>query len=224
MVRFYFKVAVVLGVCLLGSFGVEANDRGHQQCVCDEAGLVGSAYGACNRYCEALDCDAVNPNGSANACNKALDRFFDLTGELPPCEPVCPCATGWMNPEFVPEGEVSASCYIEISDIGKFIDFSVVGAPDGTGFAPASFGTTDFVDDEEGRFHRVGCFSERYESPGSGPSEDSGFFQMESGFAEEGLRVKRQQRQIFKSCTSILKRLVKKTGAECEVVDFRTED
>ena len=219
MVRSSLGAVFVIGICVLGVAQVDAGNK----CVCEEAGLIGAAYGACNRYCEVLNCDAPNPDGSANACNRVMDRFFELTGDLPPCEPVCPCAEGWLHPEFVPEGEVAASCYIQKTDFGVLIDFSVEGSPDENGNPPVSFAAVDIFDDEEERFHRVGCFSERYENPEADSSEDSGGFEMVSGFAEKSLRFNRQQRRIFKSCRSIVKRLIKKTGAECEIADLRTE-
>ncbi len=51
--------------------------------VCDD--YSGQAYGQCNAYCEALDCDD-SPNANQNACDNAYNHFFNLTGEAPPCE------------------------------------------------------------------------------------------------------------------------------------------
>ena len=52
---------------------------------CD--GLYGAAYGLCNAYCEAMDCDSVTaPQASANACVKVFDRFAQITGDVLPCE------------------------------------------------------------------------------------------------------------------------------------------
>ena len=54
------------------------------------AGESGAAYGLCNAYCEAMDCDSANPQASDQACDKVLDRFLNITGvELPLCE-LCP--------------------------------------------------------------------------------------------------------------------------------------
>ncbi len=52
--------------------------------VCD--GLKGKAYGLCNKYCEALDCD-WDPNASKNACEALKANYSKLTGESElPCE------------------------------------------------------------------------------------------------------------------------------------------
>lgn len=40
--------------------------------VCD--GLTGAAWGLCNAYCEAMDCDGV-PQASDAACNRVADNF-----------------------------------------------------------------------------------------------------------------------------------------------------
>ncbi len=56
---------------------------------CD--GETGAAWGLCNAYCEAMDCDG-DPQASANACLRIFDRFEQVTGRIPPCEvPHCPC-------------------------------------------------------------------------------------------------------------------------------------
>ena len=60
-----------------------------QESVCD--GQVGAAYGLCNAYCEAMDCDSANPQASNQACEKVLDRFLNIVGvELPQCTELCP--------------------------------------------------------------------------------------------------------------------------------------
>ena len=52
--------------------------------VCDD--LSGKAYGLCNAYCEALDCD-WDPNASERACESLRSNYSSLTGESEfPCE------------------------------------------------------------------------------------------------------------------------------------------
>jgi predicted esterase len=52
--------------------------------VCDD--LSGKAYGLCNAYCEALDCD-WDPNASEVACEDLRFKLLSLTGESEfPCE------------------------------------------------------------------------------------------------------------------------------------------
>ena len=49
-------------------------------------GQVGSAFGLCNAYCEAMDCDSDDPQASDKACARVLDNFLKVTGsEIPPC-------------------------------------------------------------------------------------------------------------------------------------------
>lgn len=54
--------------------------------VCDD--LKGKAFGLCNAYCEALDCD-WDPNASDRACETLKSNYSSLTGESEfPCETV----------------------------------------------------------------------------------------------------------------------------------------
>lgn len=54
---------------------------------CEAAGLRGSAFGLCNAYCEAVDCDGESPRGSARACDRLADLFDRAGGGEPlPCE------------------------------------------------------------------------------------------------------------------------------------------
>jgi len=54
---------------------------------CEAAGLRRGAFGVCNAYCEAVDCDGQNPHGSARACERLADRFARFgTGMQLPCE------------------------------------------------------------------------------------------------------------------------------------------
>jgi len=64
--------------------------------VCDME--QGAAYGHCNAYCEAMDCELANdndpntnPNASANACSKVRTKYQQATGHDVPCEVTCPC-------------------------------------------------------------------------------------------------------------------------------------
>lgn len=61
-----------------------------EETVCDI--LDGRAWGLCNAYCEAMDCDSAVPNANRQACDRVKGKFASLgQGDLP-CEPViCPC-------------------------------------------------------------------------------------------------------------------------------------
>lgn len=76
-------------------FGTPDNMTPAMEDVCDET--TGKANGLCVAYCEAMDCDSENPNASENACTKVGENFIRITGELPPCERVCPC---WEEAEL----------------------------------------------------------------------------------------------------------------------------
>ncbi len=56
-----------------------------EESVCD--GLSGAAFGLCNAYCEALDCDLdAGYDQHPKACDKVLANFMKKTdGEEPPC-------------------------------------------------------------------------------------------------------------------------------------------
>ncbi|MBW2286700.1 MAG: thrombospondin type 3 repeat-containing protein [Deltaproteobacteria bacterium] len=57
------------------------------QRACDAAGLQRSAYGICNAYCEALDCDGEIPRGSKRACDRLAHGFARSNRGAPlPCE------------------------------------------------------------------------------------------------------------------------------------------
>jgi cysteine-rich repeat protein len=66
--------------------------------VCDTQ--VGAAFGLCNAYCEAMDCDYATPQASEKACTRVLDRFVQLTAAVPPCDAAAP---------FCGDGEVDAA-------------------------------------------------------------------------------------------------------------------
>lgn len=69
--------------------------------VCDD--LRGKAYGLCNAYCEALDCD-WDPNASERACEVLKSKYTSLTGESEfPCETMsfgCVVGDSGENPPF----------------------------------------------------------------------------------------------------------------------------
>jgi hypothetical protein len=55
-----------------------------EEAVCEEAGLMGAAFGLCVAFCEANDCD-VHPEDQA--CTTLRAKYAKITGELAfPCE------------------------------------------------------------------------------------------------------------------------------------------
>lgn len=60
-----------------------------EETVCD--GQIGAAYGLCNAYCEAMDCESPTPHASPTACTKVRNNYLKHTGQPLPCEATCPC-------------------------------------------------------------------------------------------------------------------------------------
>ena len=55
-----------------------------EESICDD--FSGAAFGLCNSYCEAMDCDSDKPKASEKACGKVLANFMKKTeGSMPPC-------------------------------------------------------------------------------------------------------------------------------------------
>jgi hypothetical protein len=61
-----------------------------QETVCDNES--GAAYGLCNAYCEAMDCDDPNVRASDAGCEAVRRNFERKTGRPMPCMMTCPCA------------------------------------------------------------------------------------------------------------------------------------
>ena len=74
--------------------------------VCDAE--TGAAYGLCNAYCEAMDCDSPDPHASATACAKVGSKFQNVTGRAVPCDLSCPCTS---IPAFNAVLAAASSCF-----------------------------------------------------------------------------------------------------------------
>jgi hypothetical protein len=76
--------------------------------VCTDAGLTGRAWGLCNAYCEAMDCDSDDPQASETACGRVLENWErHADGLTMPCEQTeCPC---WSSSEDVASVHASNS-------------------------------------------------------------------------------------------------------------------
>lgn len=110
--------------------------------VCDME--TGAAYGHCNAYCEAMDCELANdsdpltePKASATACSKVRSKFEQTTGRNLPCEVSCPCADPAVSFYFseVLAGNISiSSCWTEPGR--GMLDGIEINSPD---FPPGSW-------------------------------------------------------------------------------------
>ncbi|HEY0142133.1 MAG TPA: hypothetical protein VGF48_14635 [Thermoanaerobaculia bacterium] len=95
MVRYKVRIFFV-AVCLLAVSGGNALARTpdgktpSQETICDNE--QGAAYGLCNAYCEAMDCDDPNQRASDQGCAAVKANYERKTGRpFLPCEVGCPC-------------------------------------------------------------------------------------------------------------------------------------
>lgn len=80
-----FCVGSFLGALISSPVGVASTPDGEtpaEEHVCD--GYSGAAFGLCNAYCEAMDCDD-DPNADQEACDTVADKFYSRTGKDIPC-------------------------------------------------------------------------------------------------------------------------------------------
>ncbi|HWM90827.1 MAG TPA: hypothetical protein VN493_08680 [Thermoanaerobaculia bacterium] len=92
-----------------------------EETVCD--GQKGAAFGLCNAYCEAMDCDHPTPHASPKACEKVKSNFEKITGSSLPCEASpCPCSAELeLFAAFESGSETISSC---VSASGETILFT----------------------------------------------------------------------------------------------------
>ena len=89
------SLALLLALPLAGMFAASAHAYGDgtadqsppaEETVCEDAGLLGAAYGLCVAFCEANDCE-LTPD--ATACQRLRANYAKITGEETlPCEAV----------------------------------------------------------------------------------------------------------------------------------------
>jgi len=86
--------ALLAGAVMMASTTANAYGNGTrdeqppaEEQVCDDAGLLGSAFGLCVAFCEANDCDAKLDQPDDRACSMLREKYARATGELfLPCE------------------------------------------------------------------------------------------------------------------------------------------
>jgi hypothetical protein len=92
----FVSVLAVLGAVAAPSAYAQGAHDGETPAVEDictqwaEWGFTGKVNGLCNAYCEAMDCDAAEPQASEQACTNVLDKIEETLGEtpFPTCEDV----------------------------------------------------------------------------------------------------------------------------------------
>lgn len=93
--RDFLKISLAVILCL-GLAGVATAQTPDGETPADEGvcdGEKGAAFGLCNAYCEAMDCDSDNPNANQKACDKVKANYERITGGSLPCDLFCPCFT-----------------------------------------------------------------------------------------------------------------------------------
>jgi hypothetical protein len=114
---------------------------------------TGAAYGLCNAYCEAMDCETDNPSASATACTRVQDKFQQITGRDLPCEAVtpatCPCQgiddfdTTTQSPETCTLGGLDRA-------ITLFVDFGLSQFTAFSSSASAPQPRCGYIEDQSG--------------------------------------------------------------------------
>jgi hypothetical protein len=79
-----------------------------EETICDS--YMGSAYGLCTAYCEAMDCDSPERHASATACSKVGSHFMRVTGSNLPCNATCPCLSLTLFASFVNGTATISAC------------------------------------------------------------------------------------------------------------------
>jgi hypothetical protein len=80
-------MSLLIAVFLMGGQAVAKTPDGETPaeedvCVAEE----GVAYGLCNAYCEAMDCDSEYPQASKTACTRVLELYKEHNNDFePPC-------------------------------------------------------------------------------------------------------------------------------------------
>jgi hypothetical protein len=110
-----------------------------EETICDSE--TGAAYGLCNAYCEAMDCELANdsdpltvPSASATACSKVQSKFTNVTGRSLPCETCPPPPPGTTCPcvDALPDFALALSTPGECVEFGpaavKYTELAWAGA------------------------------------------------------------------------------------------------
>jgi hypothetical protein len=84
--------------------------RSANESVCDELGLEGLAWGLCNAYCEALDCDSPDPKASPRACEQLEARLEAAAAGASSCA-MCPC----FSLEDLEQITTATSCNLSVN-------------------------------------------------------------------------------------------------------------
>jgi hypothetical protein len=108
-------ILFIITPCFAKVHGTPDGQTPHEEDICD--GETGAAFGLCNAYCEAMDCDSAKPYASVEACNKIKRLFRKHTGgRYMPCDPTNEAPPG-RNIE-----QPDCPCLYDIPEFGAFLD------------------------------------------------------------------------------------------------------
>lgn len=114
---------VLAALLALGAGGAWASTPDGQtpavETVCDSE--VGAAFGLCNAYCEAMDCDSPFHQASDRACQSVRENFTERTGRDVPCETTCPCVGDLAIFTAVVEGTESISRCLIVNGVDVLV-------------------------------------------------------------------------------------------------------
>lgn len=145
MRKLLFTLSLALLVSWTGAASAKTPDGmpPSVETVCDNE--TGAAFGLCNAYCEAMDCDSPNHHASDNGCEHVKANFERKTGRPLPCEVQCPCFEQFDLFADIQSGAATVSqCFIEPTVISVITDsdaFALVVAntPDMAPFCSVNF-------------------------------------------------------------------------------------
>jgi hypothetical protein len=103
MMKAHLPLALALLLVCTGAAMAQTPDgeTPAEETACDNE--TGAAFGLCNAYCEAMDCESDAPQASETACSKVRDKFTQITGRDFPCEApavTCPCNDPEVSTRF----------------------------------------------------------------------------------------------------------------------------
>ncbi len=130
---FTILLAAVVGAAFPATAKTPDGETPSQETVCDNE--TGAAFGLCNAYCEAMDCDSPNHNASDQACASVRHNFERKTGRPMPCEVTCPCFG--LLPLFAQLQDESATAqectfaaeYVSVTTTTGQVAFVLTGPP-----------------------------------------------------------------------------------------------
>jgi hypothetical protein len=118
-----FLFILILGCLVAGAASAKTPDGmpPSEETICDNE--TGAAFGLCNAYCEAMDCDSPNHHASDIGCESVRRNFERKTDRPMPCEVVCPCVTGLTLFAQIVNGDVTVeACLADETSLSVIVE------------------------------------------------------------------------------------------------------